>query len=188
MPYCPGCGKRIMEGSRSCDRCGAVLAAPSEPSQAVIRSAPPAGRRSAPLLKRAVAGSLDLAPLVAVALLAMPLRRRGLSVRRLMTSLVVVLPIALMLLRDAVRGLSPGKYLMGLRTRDRLTGEPASVPESILRNLPLLPLVIGPVMRRYGWLLAATVLAVHAIMVALNRRGLTDLLGGTSVERESERE
>lgn len=55
--------------------------------------------------------------------------------------------ICLILLRDAVGGVSPGKLLTGLQTVDRDSGQPLRILASIKRNLPLLipivPLLAG---------------------------------------------
>jgi uncharacterized RDD family membrane protein YckC len=133
--------------------------------------------------KRLFAGLADLLPLVALALFSVFLKRRFGVGSRTFSLVLTIGPAVLLLLRDSLRRLSPGKFLMGLRTVDRSTGEPAGVPESVLRNLPLLPLLLAPLFRRYGIPIAGIVLVVHCLLIALSGRGLGDLLAGTTVKR-----
>jgi len=85
------------------------------------------------------------------------------------------------LLRDSLSGYSPGKALLGLRALDRRTGDPAGVPDSVLRNLPLVPVVFAPLLGVYGPLFVAAVLVVHGLVIVSSRRALTDRAGGTEV-------
>jgi uncharacterized RDD family membrane protein YckC len=63
----------------------------------------------------------------------------------LMALVAFVVGAGLFVLRDAVRGISPGKLLLGLRVVDSSTGLPIGVTQSLRRNgllaLPLFPIL-----------------------------------------------
>lgn len=58
------------------------------------------------------------------------------------TGLVVLASPGIVLLKDSIRGHSPGKFVCGVRVIDRDTGQPVGLRASLFRTLPLLlPLV-----------------------------------------------
>lgn len=95
-----------------------------------------------------------------------------------MSLLGLGLAVALLLVRDAAGGRSPGKWLCGLAVRQaRDPAAPASVPQNVLRNvaLVLLPVeallvFVDPYYRRLGDRLAGTVVVQPPRVTHLSRR------------------
>jgi uncharacterized RDD family membrane protein YckC len=181
MIACSSCGRSLMDGSVSCDECGALVEPPRRADHAP--RSPGWTSHVEIRFRRILAGALDLLPLMALTLLIIPLRRRGLGPMRLARHLPVIAPVVLLMLRDAVGGRSPGKLLTGLRAVDRQTGAPAGVPESILRNVPLLPILLWPFMRRTGPFVIVIIGSFQILAILISQRGLTDFLAGTRVKR-----
>jgi len=145
---------------------------------------PKSNRRDAPVWKRFLAGAIDLLPLAMfLALNEWSRTHTGLALR-LGSKIVLWTTLFWILLRDSLSGYSPGKALLGLRALDRRTGDPAGVPDSVLRNLPLVPVVFAPLLGVYGPLFVAAVLVVHGLVIVSSRRALTDSAGGTEVVEE----
>ena len=178
--YCESCRTVIDRLRGTCPRCGAE----AEPG-ATKEASPSLQQPLADSQRRLVAGLVDLLPIVGLAFAAMALRLKfGVGTRSILMGAFVP-SLGLLLARDALRGLSPGKLLMGLRTVRRSTGAPTTMPDSVLRNLPLIPIAIAPMSLKYGPILAGVIVLVHGLLVFGTGRGLTDRLGGTNVVRRT---
>lgn len=88
--------------------------------------------------------------------------------------LLMTLALVLFLMRDSVRGISPGRYLFGIQATS-LNNEPMTVGRSIKRNLPLM---IWPVLlftykqetaKTWGDRIAATLVVKSATRFSLKR-------------------
>lgn len=178
MSFCSACGQELIAGSRSCSSCGAVTPVSGTDLPA---GDPTNARATASVGRRLLAGAADLIPLMVLSSAALLANRRGMILSRPLLVALIGLPVLLLLTRDAVNGQSPGKMILRLQVRDRTTGSVGGIPDSILRNLPLVPLLFAALGRRYGALVAAAILVVHTLLIAVGQRGLTDVFGGTKV-------
>lgn len=88
------------------------------------------------------------------------------------TVVIVVLEV----LPTALRGRTPGKALLGLRTVEVHTGEPPGLLRSVLRGLLLHAWVAIPLV---GWVLPVTI--TLTTVLSPSTRGLHDRLAGTVV-------
>ena len=103
-----------------------------------------------------------------------------------------LLAVAYLLARDAIfPGQSFGKKILKLKVIDQVSGKPASMRESVIRNFPLAMNFFFPLVPIIGHLIGGVtgtiVFVIEAIAIATDKehRRLGDKLAGTIVIKEN---
>ncbi len=174
MAFCPDCGA-VLSSNAMCLKCGTAVPIP----ETTLTESAPSSRVE--VSRRLLAGAIDLVPAVLLlAIIAYFRTRIGFAPRATATA-VTLIPFVFILLRDALRGRSPGKLILGLQVLQRDTREPAGVPESVLRNAPIAAAVLLLPTGPFGMFAGSSIVAAQVAAIVATGRGLSDRMGGTEV-------
>ena len=138
---------------------------------------PPLHIRPAPISKRLVAGLIDSLIIGLVWLGLLAALHRGINVEWANAGYLGAITFTYYFLQEGLFSLTIGKRLLRLRIVGR-EGDPASVKESLLRNL----------LRFVDWLPFLYILGVLSVVISTERRRLGDLVAGTFVTPAPEKD
>lgn len=138
MPFCNQCGKEYSVGEKNCSKCGATL--PFAYQQIATKEIK---KLSSPIVKRLIAGSLDIFIALAI-FFALFSSKRLIIARLLMRGLTVTIPHIYLLLKDSIEGKSIGKLFVGIMVYNEKEKKAGGLLDSIIRNWYLAIPFLGP--------------------------------------------
>lgn len=138
MPFCNNCGTQYSIGDKKCTKCNMVFLSVSDvPPNAVMKEL------TNPIVKRLLAGAIDLS-LVIIIFFLLFFSRRAIIAVLLRKSAAIAIPHLYLLLKDSLEGKSLGKLLMGILAYNEKDKKAANMLDSIIRNWYLAIPFIGP--------------------------------------------
>lgn len=142
MPFCAKCGANYQLGQSTCAECYQSLKREvgDLPNIAQMPERPVEASKT----RRIVAGAIDIAVVVAIALLLLSPKFRFLSMAGTRRIIAFGAPSIYLLLRDFIDGKSIGKLITGLTAYNVVEKKSAGLAESIIRNWYLGIPLLGP--------------------------------------------
>lgn len=172
MPYCNNCGKQINPKETSCSGCGFVI-----PPTPIVTNENSEKIAASPT-KRFTAGVIDIAIAAGLFSLLFFVKGSFLAMLPMKKILAIAAPHLYLLFKDSVQGKSVGKLITGLTVRDRKTGKPGNILDSIIRNFYLSLPFVGPTL---------IALLIGAQILSGKNKRLGDSWAGTIVTEDEEK-
>lgn len=141
MPFCAKCGIQYELGQEICSACNNIVLNPpcTESNVNQLQNDIQASRSL-----RIIAGVIDFAIALILAILLLSPRLRMFKMLILTRIISVLAPTLYLLLKDCIDGKSIGKLFTGLTVFNIREKKPAGISDSILRNGLLIIPLIGP--------------------------------------------
>jgi uncharacterized RDD family membrane protein YckC len=142
MPFCAKCGTQYELSQEICSACNNLLLSVPQSTNSSVNQIQDDIRASRSL--RIVAGIIDFAIALILAVLLLNPRLRMFKMLILTRIISVLAPTLYLLLKDCIDGKSIGKLFTGLTVFNIREKKPAGISDSILRNSFLVVPLIGP--------------------------------------------